>query len=109
MKGNNVPITIISNSNFINNFGTQGAAINFSKGGGLYITDSSFYLEYKNDFIREALKNKNIDELQPILFQLYKEAMFDIYTTYDNKLAQSFLLDRKLYDDEISRTTNSFG
>ena len=109
LTGNNVPITIIDNSQFINNFGTQGASISFNKGGGLYITDTQFYLEYKNDFIRNALENNEIDDLLPYLSQLFEEAMFDIYTTYNDRLAQKFLLDRKIYDEVISKTENLFG
>ena len=35
--------------------------------------------------------------------------MFDIYTTYNDRLAQKFLLDRKIYDEVISKTENLFG
>ena len=109
LTGNNVPITIIDNSQFINNFGKYGASVSFNKGGGLYITDTQFYLEYKNDFIRNALENNEIDDLLPYLSQLFEEAMFDIYTTYNDRLAQKFLLDRKIYDEVISKTENLFG
>ena len=52
MTGNNVPVTIINDSRFINNFGDFGAAINFLKGGALFIENSKFYFEYFNEPIR---------------------------------------------------------
>ena len=45
LSGNNVPISFISNSLFINNFGATGAAINLQRGGGLYIESTKFLLE----------------------------------------------------------------
>ena len=44
MAGQNVPITIIENSEFINCFGSKGGAINILQGGGIYMSDSKFYL-----------------------------------------------------------------
>ena len=52
LTGNNVPVTIINDSRFINNFGDFGAAINFLKGGALFIENSKFYFEYFNEPIR---------------------------------------------------------
>jgi len=40
LSGNNVPITFIKDSVFINNFGDTGAAINLIRGGGIYITNT---------------------------------------------------------------------
>ena len=48
-------MTIIDNCKFINNYGSQGAAIYFNKGGGLYISDSEFTLVYQNDYIKDEL------------------------------------------------------
>ena len=42
LEGNNVPITFVDDSKFINNFGRNGAAISLIKGGGLYISNSEF-------------------------------------------------------------------
>lgn len=44
LSGNNVPISLIANCVFINNFGATGAAINFNAGGGLYIESTKFML-----------------------------------------------------------------
>lgn len=35
--------------------------------------------------------------------------MFDIITTYNNRLAQKYLIDRKIYDEVISKTENLYG
>ena len=40
LSGNNVPISFIKDCKFVNNFGLDGAALNFNRGGGLYLTDS---------------------------------------------------------------------
>ena len=45
LSGNNVPISLISNSKFVNNFGQSGAAVSLNRGGGLYVVDSQFLLE----------------------------------------------------------------
>lgn len=42
LTANNVPITIIENSKFINNFGTEGGAINFKEGGAIYMDNCLF-------------------------------------------------------------------
>lgn len=47
LTGNNVPISFISKSTFINNFGASGAAINFNRGGGIHISDTLFNLDSK--------------------------------------------------------------
>ena len=47
LTGNNVPISFISKSKFINNFGASGAAINFNRGGGIHISDTLFNLDTK--------------------------------------------------------------
>ena len=52
LEGNNVPMTFIDNSKFVDNYGNQGAAINFNKGGGLYISDSQFFYTLQNEYIR---------------------------------------------------------
>ena len=52
LMGNNVPITFIDSSVFINNFGNLGAAINSLSGGGFFIQDSNFQSDYENDFIK---------------------------------------------------------
>ena len=44
VAGNNIPITIIENTQFINNFGDHGAAIEFVRGGGLYCIECKFLL-----------------------------------------------------------------
>ena len=38
----NVPITIIDQSAFINNYGDSGASISLDQGGGLYCSQCSF-------------------------------------------------------------------
>jgi hypothetical protein len=40
--GANVPITLIENSEFMTNYGSQGGSINLYRGGGLYIKNSVF-------------------------------------------------------------------
>jgi hypothetical protein len=36
MRGNNVPVTIVLNSTFLNSFSDRGAAITIDEGGALY-------------------------------------------------------------------------
>ena len=90
MTGNNVPITIINDSKFINNFGDNGAAINFIKGGGLYIENSQFYFEYYNDRMRNVLERQSdlaVDRLILAMEYVFRESKQDIYLTYDNRIA----------------------
>ena len=64
-------MTFIDDSKFMNNFGEYGAAINFNKGGGLYISDSEFSLVHQDDQIRELLENTTDSaELFEILFDM---------------------------------------
>jgi len=49
LEGNNVPVTFIENSKFINNFGDTGAAISFNKGGGLFISETEFTIYYQDE------------------------------------------------------------
>ena len=90
MTGNNVPITIINDSKFINNFGDNGAAINFIRGGGLYIENSQFYFEYYNDRMRNVLERQSdlaVDRLILAMEYVFRESKQDIYLTYDNRIA----------------------
>ena len=45
MKAFNVPITIIEDSAFVNNFGDNGASIHFEAGGGLYCKRVHFSMD----------------------------------------------------------------
>ena len=76
LSGNNVPITFISNSLFINNFGKTGAALNLNRGGGIYVSATQFKFE-KAPFMPEGSSAE----------QIYETSMLDIYTTYSNTLA----------------------
>ena len=85
-----MPITIINDSKFINNFGDNGAAINFIKGGGLYIENSQFYFEYYNDRMRNVLERQSdlaVDRLILAMEYVFRESKQDIYLTYDNRIA----------------------
>ena len=60
IAGNNVPVTIVLNSTFLNNFGDSGAAINLYQGGALYCKHCHFemdekYRQYDDNFI-DSLK-----------------------------------------------------
>ena len=52
LDSNNVPMTIIDNSKFINCFGKDGAAISFNKGGALFIAESEFVFEYEDEEVK---------------------------------------------------------
>ena len=42
LTANDVPVTIIEDSTFINNLGFDGGSINFKEGGGLFTDDCLF-------------------------------------------------------------------
>ena len=54
MEGNNVPITVIENTDFINNFGNDGAAISLFFGGGLYCKECRFRMDEKYTILEES-------------------------------------------------------
>ena len=41
--------------------------------------------------------------------QVYQMAMADIFLTYNDRLDQDFLFDRKLFDSSISKLNNNYG
>ena len=45
MKGNNVPVTIVLNSRFLNSFSDFGAAITIDEGGALYCKECRFKMD----------------------------------------------------------------
>ena len=47
IEGNNVPVTIVFNSTFLNSFGDTGAAINLNQGGALYCKYCHFEMDEK--------------------------------------------------------------
>ena len=53
LEGNNVPMTFIDDSKFINNYGENGAAISLNKGGGIYISNSEFSQVYQDELIKK--------------------------------------------------------
>lgn len=112
MTGNNVPITFIDNSKFINNFGDDGAAINFIEGGGLYIENSQFYFEYFDEPVRTILETPSsiqVIDLLPYIRKVFNGSLRDIYTTYDDRIGQKFLFDDAYFDEEILDLSNSNG
>ena len=44
-NANNVPITIIQNTDFSMNFGQNGAAISMTQGGALFIQNCTFSMD----------------------------------------------------------------
>lgn len=112
LTGNNVPITFIDNSKFINNFGDDGAAINFIEGGGLYIENSQFYFEYFDEPVRTILETPSsiqVIDLLPYIRKVFNGSLRDIYTTYDDRIGQKFLFDDAYFDEEILDLSNSNG
>ena len=65
MRGNNVPVTIVLNSKFLNSFSDSGAAIGIDSGGALYCKLCRFkmderYTKYDQELITKitTLKEK---------------------------------------------------
>lgn len=68
LSGQNVPVTIIENSKFINTLGLQGAAINLVKGGGLYVQDTEFTFVIEDDQLRYDLVNaESYEAIQEVI------------------------------------------
>ena len=107
LSGNNVPITFIGDCDFINNFGATGAALNFNRGGGLYLRDSNFFLESK---VNSQTSDWSLPDADPQaeLELIYETAMIDIYTTYNSRLSQSYLFEREMFD-KLKSTQNTNG
>ena len=45
MKSSNIAVTMIENTEFVNNYGDKGASISFEKGGGLFCINCVFRLD----------------------------------------------------------------
>ena len=75
MTGNNIPVTIVEDSTFKNNFGDFGASIHLNIGGGLYCKRTKFIMDEK--YIK-------YNAAQVEGFQFSKE-------TYDWEIPQTFL------------------
>ena len=65
MRGNNVPVTVVLNSTFLNSFSDVGAAIGLEEGGALYAKYCQFkmderYTKYDEELIAKitTLKEK---------------------------------------------------
>ena len=97
LTGNNVPISFIKDCKFVNNFGRDGAALNFNRGGGLYLTDTVFVLE--SDFKTDSDWGEEGVDPTAELQLVYDASMLDIYKTYRSSLSQSFLFDRDMFDE----------
>ena len=100
MVGNNVPLTFIYECKFVNNFGDFGAAISLFEGGGLYIANSQFYLEHSEyDYV----------ETKEYFDQVIIDSMQEIYSQYDSRLAQSFLMSDSFFKDKVLAIKNKKG
>ena len=67
VKSTNVPVTMIEDTDFVNNFGDNGASISFDQGGGLYCIECRFRLtetesidEKYNELLKEEAKMNDI-------------------------------------------------
>ena len=49
VSGNNLPVTVIEESVFINNFSENGASISLDQGGSLFIEETTFMLDFMDD------------------------------------------------------------
>ena len=90
----------------------MGAAISFFKGGGLYIKDSEFKLEYEDPEVRSALSagsGLSLEQLEPYIERLFGQLMLDIKTTYKEQLPQKFLMSDAIFNDQISLIRNEGG
>ena len=96
-------MTFVDDSKFINNFGSYGAAISLLKGGGIYISNSEFSQVYHDELIQKKIdETTDSEELIRLLWKL-KDSLYEvIYTSYDNRLDQNQMFDRKVFDETIS-------
>ena len=108
VSGNNVPITVIENTKFSNNFGDSGASLAFFRGGGLFCNATTFYLDEKfGDPIRDFVDTYDGTTVEPSYAMLSKSNV--IKDNYDGNLPLEFLIDDEFLDQFIDQIVNKDG
>ena len=105
-----MPITIIENTTFHNNFGDSGASISFFRGGGLFCKSCEFYLDDGfGDPIKRFVDNYDGGSLsvQPSIAMITKSSI--IKNNYGGNLPLKFLVDDEFLDKFIDNIVNKDG
>ena len=108
VSGNNIPITIIENTQFINNFGDDGASLSFFRGGGLYCKRCTFNLDSSyGDPIRNFVNEPATDR------EVTSEAMATkanlLKSGYNSDLPRRYLVDDDYVENVINKILNRDG
>ena len=109
VAGDNVPITVIENTNFYNNFGDSGASISFFRGGGLFCKSCKFELDERfGDPIKNFVEEYN-GRARELPNPAMKTKSSIIKNNYHGVLPREFLVDDDFLVEFIDDIDNTDG
>jgi len=114
VAGENVPIPVIENTSFYNNFGDAGASLSFFRGGGLFASSCSFtldpeYREAADGFVESWSAGQGTTAGNNYKMMNKSRIIRENFTYEDGALPRKFLVDDAFLTDVIDAIANTEG